>query len=125
MPAISEVLTGLIAKYGGNKAAIARKLGQNLSPQRLGQYARGKVSPKIDFYKRWKEVYGDDLEVLTGNKNETIVSHTAHTSGGNYVPAHVLDHYRNTAEHIMQENKNLWELVRELRAEARNTQKAK
>lgn len=42
-----------------------------------------------------------------------------------YVPAHVLDHYRNTAEHIMQENKNLWDMVKELRAEARNTQKTK
>jgi hypothetical protein len=29
-----------------------------------------------------------------------------------FVPMHVLDHYRNTAEHIMQENKNLWEIVK-------------
>lgn len=32
-----------------------------------------------------------------------------------YVPAHVLDHYRNTAEHIMSENRNLWDWVNELR----------
>ena len=38
-----------------------------------------------------------------------------------YVPIHVLDHYRNTAEHIMQENKNLWEMVKELRLEARRS----
>lgn len=36
-----------------------------------------------------------------------------------YVPSHVLDHYRNTAEHIMSENDNLWTLVKELRAERR------
>lgn len=41
-----------------------------------------------------------------------------------YVPAHVLDHYRNTAEHIMQENRNLWELVRELRLECSAPKKA-
>lgn len=64
MASIGEVLKGLYKKYGGNKSEIARQLGGIVTSQQLGQYEAGKSEPKVLFYERWKEVFGDDLQQL-------------------------------------------------------------
>lgn len=79
MPEIADVLTSLIEKQGGNKSQIARKLGvigdKKMTSQQIGHYASGKYKPKGDFYKKWKEVFGDDLERLVeGNVSKENAS---------------------------------------------------
>lgn len=65
----------------GNKSEVARKLG--ISPQRLGQYEKGKMEPKSDFYEKWEGVFGEDIRAIQkGGAIETNVSHGTinHTS---------------------------------------------
>lgn len=69
MPELSEILTGLRKKHG-NKAQVAKKL--RISSQLLGQYEAGRQKPKLDFYKKWKEVFNEDILKLI---DETNVSH--------------------------------------------------
>jgi hypothetical protein len=79
MTSFAEVMASLIQKHGDNKSKISRKLGlgtdgkAEFSPQLIGQYASGKSEAKPRFYKRWKEVFGDDIEnLMEGNvSNET------------------------------------------------------
>lgn len=54
---------------------IARQLGHGITSQRLGQYANGISKPKVDFYDRWKEVFGEDLKELVESGFEKNVSH--------------------------------------------------
>lgn len=58
----------------GNKSEVARKLG--ISPQRLGQYEKGKMEPKGDFYEKWEVAFGEDIRAIQkGGAIETNVSH--------------------------------------------------
>lgn len=84
MPSTAEVIKSLIEKHGGNKTVIANKLKETklegmekMSSQRLGQYANGKMKPKGDFYKAWKQVYKEDIESMV----ETNVSNETNTDG--------------------------------------------
>jgi transcriptional regulator with XRE-family HTH domain len=69
MPELKEILTKLRSGHG-NKSQVAKRIG--ISPQLLGQYEQGRQLPKIDFYKKWKTAYGEDLIEMIG---ETNVSH--------------------------------------------------
>jgi transcriptional regulator with XRE-family HTH domain len=61
---LTDVLKELI-KDKGKQTEIAKKLG--ISAQRLGQYLAGRQKPKLDFYIKWKEVFGEDIQqMLTG-----------------------------------------------------------
>lgn len=63
------------------------------------------------------KVLGVDVKVFTEPDQVTSVSAQGKDD---YVPAHVLEHYRNTTEHIMNENKELWSWVKELRTKGSN-----
>lgn len=63
MAKINDVLARLILEKGGNKAEIARKLG-DVTPQAIGKYANNRAIP-VSFIKRWKAVYGEDLIELS------------------------------------------------------------
>lgn len=56
---VSELLTLLVPLKGSTKAEVAGKL--KISPQLLGQYMKERQNPKPDFYKKWKETFGEDL----------------------------------------------------------------
>jgi hypothetical protein len=79
MPLVHEIITSLIEKKGGNKSFIARKLGivgkKKITSQQIGHYASGKYKPKGGFYKRWREVFNEDIEsMIEGNvSHETNV----------------------------------------------------
>jgi transcriptional regulator with XRE-family HTH domain len=63
---LTDVLKELI-KDKGKQTEIAKKLG--ISAQRLGQYLAGRQKPKLDFYIKWKEVFGEDIQqMLTGEQ---------------------------------------------------------
>lgn len=62
MEELKDILTEKRAKHG-NKAQVAKKLG--ISPQKLGQYEKGRQKPKLEFYKKWKEAFGEDLVMET------------------------------------------------------------
>lgn len=64
------MIARLILEKGGNKAEIAKHLG-NVTPQAIGNYETGKRKVPLDFITRWKEVYGEDIIKLS----ETNVSH--------------------------------------------------
>lgn len=71
MPELKEILAGIRAKHG-NQSEVAEKLG--ISSQLLGQYERGERNPKLGFYKKWEQVFGQDLLAL---KDEANVSREA------------------------------------------------
>jgi transcriptional regulator with XRE-family HTH domain len=58
---LTDVLKELI-KDKGKQTEIAKKLG--ISAQRLGQYLIGRQKPKLDFYVKWKQVYGEDIQQM-------------------------------------------------------------
>lgn len=53
---------------GLTKTEMAKMLG--ISSQLLGQYEQGRQSPKVGFYIKWKQVFGEDL-VETNVSRET------------------------------------------------------
>jgi transcriptional regulator with XRE-family HTH domain len=71
---ISTILKERVKAKGGNQSEIARALG--ISSQRLNQYINGRMKPKVEFYDRWKEVFGEDL------KGETNVSGISGAANG-------------------------------------------
>ena len=75
MRPLNEVIRELRVKHG-NKAQVARKL--HISGVRLGQYEAGRQQPKIDFFDKWKEVFGEDIREIqkqtNGTLDKTIVS---------------------------------------------------
>lgn len=64
----SKIEKFMLAK-GLSKAALGRDLG-GYSGQLIGQYIAGRQRPKVDFYEKWREVFGFDLR-----GNDTNVSH--------------------------------------------------
>lgn len=66
MPLLKDILPGIRAKHG-NKSKVAGLIG--IKPQQLGQYETGKRNPKAPFYKKWKEVFNEDLESLLNEAN--------------------------------------------------------
>lgn len=83
MATIHEVINALVIKYGGVNTEIALKLSEKadkpISPQRIGQYRKGKKDPGAEFLVIWQEAYGDNiLDLVKGG--ETIVSRE--TKGG-------------------------------------------
>lgn len=138
MPLVSEVISSLIEKYGGNKTAIASRLKKpgdksmaKMSSQRLGQYADGKMEPKSAFFKRWKEVYGDDIERMV----ETNVSRetTPTTSPPDpWVTVHKLtdafilnsEMHRDEVADLKKDKSELWEMIRYLRSSNTSPHKA-
>lgn len=68
MPTFKEIFSDLVAKHGGNKSEIARKLGAPVTSQQIGQYVSGKMLPKKAFTDRWKEVYGEDIWAMAEGK---------------------------------------------------------
>lgn len=71
MDQVSSLLEALVPQKGSNKSEVAAKLG--ISSQLLGQYMKGRQNPKIHFFNKWKEVFGEDLLRMT----ETNVSEQA------------------------------------------------
>jgi len=69
MPELKDILTGIREKHG-NKSEVAKMLG--IKSQLLGQYEKGSRNPKLGFYKKWKEVFNEDLESMLDEPN---VSH--------------------------------------------------
>lgn len=68
MPALKDILPGLRQKHG-NKSVVARILG--IRSQVLGAYEKGRRNPKLPFYKKWKEAFGDDLQALMDETNDS------------------------------------------------------
>lgn len=68
MKKISDILKELVPKKGKSNVEVAGKLG--ISSQLLGQYIGERQKPKPEFYKKWKDTFGEDLLKLT----ETNVS---------------------------------------------------
>jgi hypothetical protein len=127
MPSVSEVLTSLIKKHGGNKSEIARKLGLRpdgkpvYSSQLIGQYADGVSEPKLKFYKRWKDVLKDDIESLveTNVSRETEKQPVMEVVKDNKV-LDDKDWYRDTIQTLIHKNgETIRETFEELRASKR------
>jgi hypothetical protein len=78
MNLINQVIDELCRRHGDKNTEIAAKLSENapkkISPQRIGQYRKGKKKPGADFIRLWSETFGDKImdEV---EKRETKVSH--------------------------------------------------
>lgn len=68
MPELKDILPGLRAKHG-SQTDVAKELG--IRSQLLGQYENGKRNPKHAFYKKWKELYNEDLEAMTDEANDS------------------------------------------------------
>ena len=101
-------------KKGLTKITFASELG--VSRQTVNNWEKAKIN-KIDedLVPKIAKVLGVDVKLLTEADKEVTTQ-----SKDDYVPAHVLEHYRNPAEHIMNENKELWSWVKELRAKGSN-----
>ena len=57
---------------GKSNASVARKLG--ISGQLLGKYIAGTIAPKLNFYQKWKEIYGENLqELIETNVSREII----------------------------------------------------
>lgn len=76
MADLKDILPGLREKHG-NQSQVARRLG--IRSQLLGQYEKGKRNPKADFYKKWKNEFGEDLEALIDEANASrgTLNHTS------------------------------------------------
>jgi transcriptional regulator with XRE-family HTH domain len=77
MAAIHEVIDELVKKHGDVNKEIADKLteqaGNEISPQRIGQYRKGPKVPGADFILLWEQVFGEKILDLV-KQRETIVS---------------------------------------------------
>lgn len=64
----------------GTQVQVSEKIG--ISSQLLGQYEAGRQKPKIDFFEKWEEVFGEDIRAVQKGKNERNVSRETdkHTS---------------------------------------------
>lgn len=96
MDQVSKLLADLVPKKGKNKSVVAKRLG--ISPQLLGQYIQGRQKPKVEFFNKWKETFGEDLL----NK-ATNVSHETSTppvgSSGIVPDSDVRDHLATLKNH--------------------------
>lgn len=73
MRPFKEVIKEFRIKHG-NQRQVAAKIG--ISSQLLGHYESGRHAPKMDFFKRWKNTFGEDLmEASEDSQKETNVSH--------------------------------------------------
>ena len=63
---LKEVIKELRQNHG-NKTQVAKKLG--ISSQLLGQYEQGRQEPKIEFFEKWKNVFGEDLRAIQKQTN--------------------------------------------------------
>lgn len=69
---LKDVIKELREKHG-NKSQVAKKLG--ISSQRLGQYEKGRMTPKIGFFEKWKDVFKEDIMAIQkGETDKTNVS---------------------------------------------------
>jgi transcriptional regulator with XRE-family HTH domain len=66
---ISAIIEERVKALGGNQSAIARQLG--IPSQRLSQYINGRQKPKVEFYDKWQEVFGEDLRAPKPETNVT------------------------------------------------------
>lgn len=57
---INKEFTEIIKTKGGNKSAIGKMLG-DVSGQLLGQYAKGKMKPKEQFFQKWEKAFNEDI----------------------------------------------------------------
>lgn len=89
---VSELLNKLVPQKGATKSQVANKL--KISPQLLGQYMKGRQKPKPDFYKKWKEVYGEDLL----NYEETNVSRETNEETNSEPAKSIQDKYTKLLE---------------------------
>lgn len=119
MTPIEDVIKDLIKKNGGNKSEIARKLGGKISSQRLGMYESGKMKPKQDFVKKWKQVFGDDIDLLA----ERNVSREALPERKLRTPEDLIDDYkawvndeRTNSAHLRELNLKFVEIIQVLSA---------
>lgn len=127
MKSYAEILGDLYKKYGGNKSSIARKLGNGISSQRLGQYEAGKMEPKQDFIEIWKKAYGDDLTALRSGVERNVSRET--TS----IPVELWNELKDNnavfkleLERLWAERERFWSLIDRLTpsaAEVRKPQK--
>src|SRR4051794_16223413 len=56
---VAEVIKAKRAELDISQAELATKLG--VSQQVIGYYERGRNLPKAEFYKKWLEIFGEDL----------------------------------------------------------------
>ncbi len=74
MSQVSETISQKVEALGGNKSKVARQL--KISPQLLGHYMSGRNKPKVEFYDKWREVYGEDLLKTNVSTNKPVTSVT-------------------------------------------------
>jgi transcriptional regulator with XRE-family HTH domain len=67
---LTDLLKKLVEAKGGKQTEIAKSLG--ISAQRLGQYLQGRQQPKIDFYNKWKDVYGEDIQQMLKGEQTNV-----------------------------------------------------
>jgi hypothetical protein len=124
IPRINKAFAALVDSNDSQTEA-AELLG--FRSQDIGYYMKGRKIPP-ELIAACRKEYGYDLIDLEGMDFEHMVLkkkewvETIVSRGTGYVPSHVLDHYRNTSEHIMEENRNLWDIVKgKLRVEVQGS----
>lgn len=69
MAELKDFLQKLRSQHG-TQTEVASKIG--ISSQLLGQYERGERNPKLPFFRKWKEVYNEDLQSLMDEAKVSI-----------------------------------------------------
>lgn len=77
-----KTIQGYRQKLNLNKSEMARKL--NVSSQLYGQYESGLKSPKVDFYLKWKEAFGEDLMKLVETNGSPQSDSKPHSEAEEY-----------------------------------------
>lgn len=75
MAELKDLLKKLRPRHG-TQVEVARKLG--IKSQQLSQYEGGTRNPKLAFYRKWKNVFGEDLQAILDETNAShgIENHT-------------------------------------------------
>lgn len=100
MDRINEAVKDFIARHGGNKTVIAKKLGGVVTPQALGRYERGEREPGIDFFKAVLVHYGEDLAGL----NQMVPRENAEVVKIVSAFEKAMDNFRHTFDTVVAQN---------------------
>lgn len=66
MPELTDFLKDLRSRHG-TQEEVGKKIGYK--SQQISQYEKGARKPKMKFYRKWKEVFGEDLEAMMSETN--------------------------------------------------------
>ncbi|HVZ95414.1 MAG TPA: helix-turn-helix domain-containing protein [Chitinophagaceae bacterium] len=101
MKPISEIIKDKRIELQINKAEMARKLG--ISSQLYGNYEDGTHEPKIEFYKKWKEVFNQDLLSIKIDDERSEPSESNANYGKSTDPNYLIGIIKIQAEAILKQ----------------------